>query len=469
MRATKLVCTIGPASEGRLDALVDAGMDVARINCSHGSRDDHDRLLTAVREAAERAGRRVGVMADLSGPKVRLGELQGGQAVLEPGTRFVLRADDGRPGDGAGASTTHRELAQDLSAGDRVLLADGAAELRVVATSPGEVAAEVVRGGTVRSRAGVNIPSERLSIPPITPKDQVDLAWALESDVDMVAQSFVRRADDVRSLRAMMGDPAPLLVAKLETRPAVEDADAILAVAEAVVVARGDLGAETAIEEIPVIQKRLIRLANAAATPVLVATQMLESMTGSPRPTRAEAGDVAGAVFDGADAILLSAETAVGSYPVEAARTAARILEAAETRGAGFLPAGREPFVPGLEELPLASAAAVLARRAGAEIVACFTRTGLTARLLSAARPGVPIAAFSPDPRARGRMTLFHGVRALPIELPEDTDGMIAAMDRGLGAAGMAPPGTIVVMVASSPAGRTHANLLKVHHAGTSP
>jgi pyruvate kinase len=216
-----------------------------------------------------------------------------------------------------------------------------------------------------------------------------------------------------------------------------------------------------------VIQKRLIRLANAAATPVLVATQMLESMTGSPRPTRAEAGDVAGAVFEGADAVLLSAETAVGSYPVEAARTAARILEAAETRGAGFLPAGREPFVPGLEELPLASAAAVLARRAGAEVVACFTRTGLTARLLSAARPGVPVAAFSPDPRALGRMTLFHGVRPLPIDPPMDTDAMIAAMDRGLAGAGLAPPGTIVVMVASSPAGRTHANLLKVHHAGT--
>ncbi len=461
MRATKLVCTIGPASEGRAAGLIEAGMDVARINCSHGSREDHNRALRAVRTAAAQAGRRVGIMADLSGPKVRLGELAGGEVTLEPGVAFALRSDGA--GDPAGAATTHPALAGELEPGDRVLLADGAVELRVVGTGAGEVSTEVVRGGTVRSRAGVNVPSERLSIPAITTKDEEDLAWAVDAEVDMVAQSFVRRAVDVRALADKLGEPRPVLVAKIETMAAIEDAPAITRAADAVIVARGDLGVETALEEIPVHQKRLVALANRSAVPVIVATQMLESMLVAPRPTRAEAGDVAGAVFDGADAIMLSGETAIGAHPVEATRTAARILHAAETAGAEFLPAGREPDALDLEELPLARAAAVLARRGRADAVACFTRTGLTARLLSAARPGVPIAAFSPDPRAVGRMTLFHGVRPSLIEAPEDTDGMIASMDAGLRAAGLVEPGGEVVMVASSPAGQTHANLLKVH------
>ena len=466
MRLTKLVCTLGPASEGRVGGLIDAGMDVARINCSHGRRADHDRLLAAVREAAA-GGRRIGVMADLSGPKVRLGELEGDETTLETGARFVLRAEAAGAGTTEGASTTYPGLAQDLEPGDRVLLADGAVELRVVNVTGGGAVTEVVRGGSVRSRAGVNVPSERLGLPAITPKDEEDLRWALEAGVDMVAQSFVRRAYDVRALAALMGQHRPLLVAKIETRPAVEDAEAILAAADAVMVARGDLGAETAIEEIPVIQKQLVATANLAATPVVVATQMLESMTSAPRPTRAEAGDVAGAVFDGADAILLSGETAIGSYPVEATRTAARILESAETTGAEFLPSGREPEASDLEELPLARAASVLARRGGAEAVVCFTRSGLTARLVAAARPGVPIHAFSADPAAVGRMTLFRGVWPLPIESPTDTDAMIAAMDAGLRHAGLAREGDTVVMVASSPAGRTHANLLKVHQVGS--
>jgi pyruvate kinase len=441
--------------------LIEAGMDVARINCSHGDRDDHDRLLRAVRSAVEEAGRTVGVMADLSGPKVRLREVEDGEITLETGARFVLRSAGG--GDPTGAATTHPGLAGELEPGDRVLLADGAAELRVLDAAGGEVVTEVVRGGTVRSRAGVNVPSERLGIPAITPKDEEDLAWAVRAGVDMVAQSFVRRAFDVRALSGLIGEPRPLVVAKIETKAAVEDAAAIMQAADGVIVARGDLGVETALEEIPVHQKRLVDMANRAAVPVVVATQMLESMLTAPRPTRAEAGDVAGAVFDGADAIMLSGETAIGDYPIEAARTAARILAAAQTTGAEFLPAGREPDALDLEELPLARAAAVLARRGEADAVACFTRTGLTARLLSAARPGVPIVAFSPDPRVVGRMTLFHGVRPLAIDSPDDTDGMIASMDGGLRSAGLVEAGANVVMVASSPAGQTHANLLKVH------
>jgi pyruvate kinase len=470
VRATKLVCTLGPASEQRVAELVGAGMDVARINCSHGTREEHDRLVRSVRDAAAEAGKGVGVMADLSGPKVRLGELIDGQVLLQAGSRFVLRSDESdEPGDAAGAVTSYPGLASELEPGDRVLLSDGEVELRVVERTETGLATEVVRAGLVRSRAGVNVPSERLGLPAITDKDQRDLAWALGAGVDMVAQSFVRRALDVRALRSLCGEIGPVVVAKIETRAAVEDAQQVIEDADAVMVARGDLGVETALEEIPVIQKTLVSMANRAAKPVVIATQMLESMIRSPQPTRAEASDTAGAVFDGADAILLSAETAIGSYPVESARTAARILDVAEVRGRMFLPEGREPDPLELEELPLARAAAFLAAREEAVAVVCFTHSGLTARLVSAARPGVPIFAFSPDQGARGRLTLFHGVVPLPIEPPEDTDAMIDSMDRGLRDAGLAGPGERVVMVASSPAGRTHANLLKVHEVALRP
>ena len=462
MRATKLLCTIGPASEGRLDELVAAGMNVARINCSHGAREDHDRILRRVREAAENAGQPVGVLADLSGPKVRLGEIAGGEATLEPGDRFTL-SSNGTPGDAGGAGTTHPGLADDLQPGDRVLLADGAAELRVLQSSGGDVVTEIVRGGTVRSRAGVNVPSERLGLPAITPKDHADLEWALASGVDMVAQSFVRRARDCEDLLELMPEPRPLLIAKIETSAAVADAPAILERADAIMVARGDLGVEASLEEIPVMQKRLVEQAKRAAVPVVIATQMLESMTASSRPTRAETSDVAGAVFEGADAMLLSAETAIGAYPVEAARTAARILEVAETAGESFVPRRRQEDHPQLEEAPLAQAAAVLARQGRAKAVACFTHSGVTARVVSSARPGAPIHAFSPEPGTVGQLTLFHGVIPAPIEPPQDLEGMIAAMEARLIEAGAATAGDSVVMVASSPAGQAHANLLKLH------
>jgi len=466
VRATKLVCTIGPASEGRLPELVAGGMDVARINCSHGIREDHDRYTSAIRSAAEEAGRAVGVMADLSGPKVRLGELEGGHVELVTGSRFVLRGEPASAGDEVGASTTHPGLADDLEPGDRILLADGAAELRVLETRGSDVVTEVVRGGTVRSRGGVNVPSERLSLPAITPKDEQDLAWALAAGVDLVAQSFVRTAKDCEDLLSLMPERRPLLVAKIETSSAVAEAQAILERADAIIVARGDLGVEASLEEIPVIQKRLVDQARQAAVPVIIATQMLESMTVSPRPTRAEASDVAGAVFEGADAILLSAETAIGAYPAEAARTGTRILEVAETAGEPYVHRRRHEDHPELEEAPLAQAAAVLARQGGARAVACFTHSGLTARLVSAARPGVPIHAFSPEPATVGQLTLIHGVDPRPIEQPEDLDGMIASIEERLREVGSVDAGDSVVMVASSPAGQAHANLLKVHRIG---
>jgi pyruvate kinase len=465
MPSTKLVCTLGPASADRVPELVAAGMGVARINLTHGGRDQHEALIRAVRSAADEAGRPVGVMTDLSGPKVRLGELDGGEVLLRTGDRFALRPGILDGGDGAGVGVSHPGLGSDLEPGDRVLLADGAVELRVAETGA-EVVTEVVRGGRIRSRAGVNLPSERLSLPAITSKDEEDIRWIIDVGVDMVAQSFVRHDYDVRALAGLLGDPRPLLVAKIETRPAVDDAEAILEAADAVMVARGDLGVETALEEIPVLQKRLVALGNVMAKPVVIATQMLESMTRNPMPTRAEASDAAGAVFEGADAILLSAETAVGDHPVEAARTASRILEVAETEGAQFVARPGELESVSAEEVGLARAAAVVADRDRAAAIACFTLSGTTARLLSAARPSAPVVAFSPDPRTVGRLALFRGVRPFLAEEASDTDAMIAMMDRLVREAGFATSGQVVVMVASSPAGRAHANILKLHRVG---
>jgi pyruvate kinase len=403
-------------------------------------------------------------MADLPGPKIRLGELREGQVQLEAGARFVLRPG-GPPGDASGAPTTYPGLGRDLRRGDRVSLADGAVELAVLEAGE-EVVTEVVRAGAVRSGAGLNVPAERLSLPAITDRDREVLARALEMGVDLVAQSFVRHAADVIGLRALMGSRPVPVVAKIETRPAVERIGEILAHADAVMVARGDLGVELPMEEIPLLQKELLRAARAAGRPAIVATQMLESMIRSPRPTRAEASDVANAVLDGADAIMLSGETAIGDHPVEAARAAARIAEVAEERAGGFRVPG-PPCAHRDEASAVAHAAAQIAADDPAVVaIACYTESGRTAGLLSAERPRVPIYAFVPDDAVRRALQLRHGVRPLPAERPADTDAMIALMDRGLRERGLAHEGDAVVMAAAMPAGKASTNMLKVHQLG---
>jgi pyruvate kinase len=335
-----------------------------------------------------------------------------------------------------------------------------------VATRDDAVVCEVVRGGFVRSGAGVNLPAERLGLPGITERDRAGLAEVLAAGVDLVAQSFVREAADVAGLRALMGDRSIPIVAKIETRPAVEGFEAILAETDAVMIARGDLGVELPMEEIPVVQKELLRAARRAGRPVVVATQMLESMVAAPRPTRAEATDVANAVLDGADAIMLSAETAIGAYPTEAAHAASRIAEVAEERGGAYR-AEREPCRHRDEASAVAHAAARIAADDPEVVaVACYTGTGHTAALLSVERPEVPVYAFAPDAGVRRALALRWGVRALPATVPGDTDEMIGGMDAGLRGGGFVRDGQSVVMVASSPAGRTRTNLLKVHHAG---
>ena len=466
MRRVKLVCTLGPATADAtaVAELIRAGADVFRVNFSHGDRDAHAALIAAVRAAAEAEGAEPAVMADLPGPKIRLGELVEEPVRLEAGSTFALRAEGG-PGDASGAATTYGGLGRDVRRGDRILLADGAVELCVRGTGA-DVLTDVVKGGSVRSGAGVNVPAERLSLPAITERDRESLTNALDLGVDVVAQSFVRSAADVIGLRALMGWREVPIVAKIETRPAVEGIGAILAQADAIMVARGDLGVELPMEGIPVLQKELLRQARAAGRPAIVATQMLESMIRAPRPTRAEASDVAKAVLDGADAIMLSGETAIGEYPLEAARAAIRIAEVAEERAGGFRAAAPAPMHAD-EAAAVAHAAAQIAADDPAVVaIACYTETGRTAGLLSVERPTVPVYAFVPDEKVRRSLSIRWGVRALPAAVPDDTDAMIALMDEGLRSSGVAPEGGSVVMAASSPVGRAHTNMLKVHQVG---
>jgi len=462
----KLVCTLGPASADPsvVAELIRAGTDVFRLNFSHGTLQDHMASITAIRSAAEAEGAEPAVMADLPGPKIRLGELADEPVRLEAGSTFTLRPD-GALGDASGATTTYAGIGRDVRRGDRILLADGAVELCVRETGA-EVLTDVVKSGSVRSRAGVNVPAERLSLPAITERDREALTNALDIGVDLVAQSFVRSAADVIGLRALMGWRAVPIVAKIETRPAIQDIDAILGQADAIMVARGDLGVELPMEEIPVLQKELLWSARAAGRPVVVATQMLESMLHAPRPTRAEASDVANAVLDGAGAIMLSGETAIGEYPLEAARAAARIAEVAEERAGGFRAAG-----PALEHADEAAAVAHAAAQIAADdtsvvAIACYTETGRTAGLLSVERPRVPIYAFVPDPRIRRSLNLRWGVHTVPAQRPPDTDAMIALMDEGLRSSGAVPEGGSVVMAAAMPAGKAATNMLKVHQVG---
>jgi pyruvate kinase len=471
-RRTKLVCTIGPATEDRMDELVMAGMDVARINFSHGTAASRRASALAVRQAEEAIGRPVGILTDLAGPKIRLGDFAEGSIELTPGRPFTLRAvrkDEG-PGDGAGVPVSYAGLAADVRVGDRVLLADGAAELRVISVG-GDVETEVVRGGTVRSRTGVAIPADRLSSPALTAKDRADLPVAIELGADLIGQSFVRGPDDILALRGLLGSDGPHIVAKIETRPAVESFDAILDVVDAVMIARGDLGVEVPYEEVPLIQKQLVRRALDRGIPSIVATQMLESMTNSPRPTRAETSDVANAVFDGADAIMLSGETAIGAFPVLAAEAAARIAFRCEVGGTSHLPAGMAPsHAADVGALAFATAALASADTS-IEAIACYTRTGRTARILSALRPGVPIVAFSPDPHVAGRLAIAHGVFARTCPPLGESSDRIVELERLLRDARFLAADASVVFVTSTGTPGSAPDVLAIRHvpAGVGP
>ena len=468
-RHSKIVCTIGPASSSPriIERLMHAGMDVARLNFSHGKHQDHARSIATLRAAAIEHEKPIAIIADLQGPKIRTGPLAGGTAVtLRAGQRFVITTAR-VPGDSSCVSTTFRPLPREVHRGNRILLSDGLIELRVQKVRGQEVICEVVNGGVLGQHKGINLPGIQLRVPALTPKDRKDLAFALTQDANYIAVSFVRHPEDVvlaKNLIRRAGQDTPV-IAKLEKPEAIENLDAILRVADGVMVARGDLGVEMNPERVPVVQKMIINRAREARRPVITATQMLESMTQNPRPTRAEASDVANAIFDGSDAVMLSAETASGKYPVEAVAMMARIIEEAE----GSITEFPRPSMQ--EKLKVAETVAELVCHASRELhmklIAVFTHSGFTARLVSRYRPLVPIVAFSPEAETRRRMALFWGVMARAIVDVHKVDGLAEIAEQRLLEERLVSKGDVIGIVAGTPMGvRGTTNFMKFHIIG---
>jgi len=467
MRRTKIVATIGPASqdEAKLTALLHAGVDVVRLNFAHGTHAEHAAAAARVRAIAARLNRPVALLGDLAGPKIRVGALEGGAVQLDDGASLVLTPAP-ETGTAARLPTTYPALAQDVKPGDRVLLDDGALELRVVAIADGDVTCRVVHGGWLKEHKGINLPGIAISAPALTDKDQDDLAFALAQGADYIALSFVRRADDLRQVKELLArrDADVPLIAKLEKPEALQHLDAILEIADGVMVARGDLGVELSPAQVPTAQKTIIATANARGVPVITATQMLESMVANPRPTRAEASDVANAIFDGTDAVMLSEETATGAYPVEAVQMMAEIAveaEAALPRWGRSAP--REPHTRD-NALAIGRAACELAGDRDVVAIAAFTRSGRTARLISKERPRVPILAFTPDERICRRLALLWGV--IPYQVLEvcSVEEMVTQVEHALTLAGYAGPGDQVVLVGGLPVtAQTPTNFVKLH------
>lgn len=458
--ATKIVCTIGPGSADRdvLAALIREGMSVARLNFSHGTHDWHGEVIGRIRREAAAQERHIAVMQDLQGSRIRLGAFSGGRAVLESGSSFTLTTER-VPGDATVASVDHAGLPRDVTPGDVIFLNDGRVRLVVGSVTGKRVRCRVEQGGVVEDRKGVNIPGREVSIPSLTGKDLRDLAFGLSLGVDFVALSFVRRAEDVSGLKKRMrrmGKDLPV-IAKLEKARALAHLREILLASDGVIVARGDLGIETSVEEVPVLQKRILREASRAGVTAITATHMLESMTLSRVPTRAEASDVANAVLDGSDAVMLSAETSVGKYPVETVATMRRILSAAEEgipTPRGDLPETGD--VPGV----VAEAACEAAASLRSPAIAAFSRSGRSVQVLSKFRPGAPIIAFTPEPASARRMALYRGAHPDLAPRSSSADRMV---DRAVGeirARGLAARGESIVVIYGSSSG--HCDQMRV-------
>jgi pyruvate kinase len=455
-RRTKIIATIGPAtaSPEKLGALIEAGLDMARFNFSHGDQEQHSKTIRLLREIAQKQESPVGVLQDLQGPRLRTGELEGQSPIrLEVGSAFALCTDPVL-GNVQQVFVSYPRLSQDLKPGDTVLIDNGRIELRVTETTGDRVHTQVVGSGELRADKGLNFPGVTLSAPAFTEKDRRDLALGLELGVDAVAMSFVRGVEDLQELKQIIGDVPLSVIAKLERAEAIDALEQILAVADGVMVARGDLGVEMPAEQVPSIQKRIIQRANESHTIVITATEMLDSMIRNPRPTRAEASDVANAVFDGSDALMLSGETAIGEYPVQSLETMSRIILDAEANAHewGNPP---EPARPDLRDDAVATtrAARKLAEDRQVAAVAVFTRTGRTARLMSKARPTAPIIGFTPEITTYAQMTLLWGVDPKLCPLVRSVEEMMDIVESELRGAERVEPGEQVVVVASLPLG----------------
>lgn len=439
---TKIVCTIGPSSASSevLSALIENGMSVARLNFSHGSHQDHERMIHLIRRASEEAGRPVAILQDLCGPKIRVGEVPESGMALSPGQTLILTTAQETAHDNK-VSVSYSDMPSQVKVGDRILLADGLMELVVERTTMSEITCKVITGGVLTSHKGVNLPTSTLSIAAFTEKDHRDLLFGLEMSVDFVALSFVRAAADIHAVTRIIHrqNKQTPVIAKFEKHEAIDNVDAIMAAADGIMVARGDLGVEIPLENVPTIQKMLVRKANDLGKPVIIATQMLRSMVDAPRPTRAEATDVANAVLDGADAVMLSEETASGRYPVEAVHYMALIAESAEKN---FPHAYYLRMAPPREiAVSVANAACLLAKNIDASAIVATTRSGATAALIARYRPAQPVLALSPDERAVRVLALYWGCLPTYLDNIEDTDEMVeraaaAALEKGHGRKG---------------------------------
>ncbi|GAA3639783.1 pyruvate kinase [Streptomyces fenghuangensis] len=471
MRRAKIVCTLGPATDSyeQIKALVEAGMDVARLNLSHGAHSEHAERYHRVRRAAEETGRSVGVLADLQGPKIRLGRFREGPVLLERGDEFTITTEDVE-GDREQCGTTYEGLADDVTPGEPVLVDDGRVTLKVTAVDGPRIRTEVTEGGMVSDHKGLNLPGVAVSVPALSDKDIDDLRWALRTGVDLIALSFVRSARDIADVHRVMKEEDRHLpvIAKIEKPQAVENLPEIVDAFDGLMVARGDLGVEMPLETVPLVQKRAVALARRNAKPVIVATQMLDSMIDSSRPTRAEASDVANAVMDGTDAVMLSGETSVGNHPVETVRTMGRIVAAAEE---DMLSQGLRPLAesakPRTQGGAVARAAAEMGDFLGAEFLVAFTQSGDTARRLSRYRSPIPVLAFTPDPATRAQLNLTWGVETFLGPTVSSTDEMVEQVDERLLEMGRCARGDKVIITAGSPPGVSGTtNMVRVHRIG---
>ncbi|WP_067780742.1 pyruvate kinase [Actinomyces vulturis] len=470
MRRAKIVCTLGPATDSpeQVQALVDAGMNVARINRSHGRAEDQEVVIERIRAAAEASGRSVAVLVDLQGPKIRLGRFINDQKVmLHKGDEFTITTDDVL-GNVKRCSTTFKGLPGDCRPGDRLLIDDGNVAVRVTAVTDTDVVTRVEVPGYVSNNKGINLPGVAVSVPALSEKDREDLRWAIRIGADLIALSFVRNAQDIEDVHQIMDEEGMRLpvFAKIEKPQAVDNLLDIVETFDGIMVARGDLGVEMPLEAVPLVQKRAIELARRNAKPVIVATQVLESMIHNPRPTRAEASDCANAILDGADAVMLSGETSVGAYPIEAVRTMARIIENVEENGGERIaPLGSHPTT---WAGALTRAAAEMGEQLNVDYLVTFSQSGDTTRRLSRLRSPIPLLSFTPLQSTYNQMAVSWGVQPYLVPEVRHTDEMVAQVDELLQEKNLAQPGDQVIIVAGMPPGTPGStNSLRVHTVGT--
>jgi len=471
VRHTKIVCTIGPATDTllRMQALIEAGMDVARLNFSHGTTDEHGRRIELLRQAAAATGKDIAIMLDTKGPEIRIGTFRGSRVELAEGNRFVLTTR-AVAGDAGQVAISYPDLPADVRPGSVILLADGAIELAVEAVDATDIVCRVVHGGELSDRKGVNVPGVNVKLPAVTEKDAADIRFGLARGIDCIAASFIRRAADVLTIRRILEDAGSdcEIISKIEHQDAVKNIDEIIRVSDGIMVARGDLGVEIKPEEVPLIQKMIIEKCNKAGKPVITATQMLESMLDNPRPTRAETSDVANAIFDGTDAIMLSGETAAGRYPIEAVQTMARIALRTESALKYDDILARRTVAP-LRSVTdaIGHATCHTAQDLGAAAIITATTSGHTARIIAKYRPQCPIIAVTPEAAVIRRLALTWGVVTCKVAPMESTDEMFQMAVQGALGTGLVKPGDLVVITAGIPMGITGTtNLIKVHVVG---